>query len=210
MSPEAREALTRRSTARCGRAGSRRSARPGPRRSSRPMSPTCRARIAAAGGDMAQGGARSGLVDKIGDRDGVRPPGRRDRRQRATTSVPEASERIDYRPLGRGQSGQRRRRRDRDRSPSPATSSTARPVSAPPAPRRSSRRSRRGSARQPQGAGGAGRFAAAARRSPPSGSARRCSTPRRKGLPVVVSMGSVAASGGYWVATAGDTIFAEP
>ncbi|RYD59684.1 MAG: signal peptide peptidase SppA [Sphingomonadales bacterium] len=31
-----------------------------------------------------------------------------------------------------------------------------------------------------------------------------------QGLPVVVSMGSLAASGGYWVATAGDTIFAEP
>ncbi|WP_174280681.1 signal peptide peptidase SppA, partial [Sphingomonas bacterium] len=30
------------------------------------------------------------------------------------------------------------------------------------------------------------------------------------GLPVVVSMGSVAASGGYWVSTAGDAIFAEP
>ncbi len=30
------------------------------------------------------------------------------------------------------------------------------------------------------------------------------------GLPVVVSMGSVAASGGYWVSTAGDMIFAEP
>jgi protease-4 len=29
-------------------------------------------------------------------------------------------------------------------------------------------------------------------------------------LPVVVSMGNVAASGGYWVATAGDYIFAEP
>ena len=33
---------------------------------------------------------------------------------------------------------------------------------------------------------------------------------KQKGLPVVVSMGSLAASGGYWVATAGDTIFAEP
>jgi len=31
-----------------------------------------------------------------------------------------------------------------------------------------------------------------------------------RGLPVVVSMGSVAASGGYWIATAGDRIFAEP
>lgn len=33
---------------------------------------------------------------------------------------------------------------------------------------------------------------------------------KRRGLPVVVSMGSVAASGGYWVASAGDVIFAEP
>jgi len=29
-------------------------------------------------------------------------------------------------------------------------------------------------------------------------------------IPVVISMGSVAASGGYWVASAGDYIFAEP
>ena len=29
-------------------------------------------------------------------------------------------------------------------------------------------------------------------------------------LPIVVSMGSVAASGGYWVSTAGDVIFAQP
>lgn len=33
---------------------------------------------------------------------------------------------------------------------------------------------------------------------------------KRKGLPIIVSMGSVAASGGYWIATAGDRIFAEP
>ena len=33
---------------------------------------------------------------------------------------------------------------------------------------------------------------------------------KARGLPVVVSMGGLAASGGYWVATAGDTIFAEP
>ena len=33
---------------------------------------------------------------------------------------------------------------------------------------------------------------------------------RKKKLPIVVSMGDVAASGGYWVATAGDHIFAEP
>ena len=33
---------------------------------------------------------------------------------------------------------------------------------------------------------------------------------RKKKLPIVVSMGDVAASGGYWVAAAGDHIFAEP
>ena len=33
---------------------------------------------------------------------------------------------------------------------------------------------------------------------------------RDRRIPVVVSFGSVAASGGYWVATAGDAIFAEP
>ena len=33
---------------------------------------------------------------------------------------------------------------------------------------------------------------------------------KAKGLPVVVSMGSVAASGGYWVSTTADRIFAEP
>jgi protease-4 len=33
---------------------------------------------------------------------------------------------------------------------------------------------------------------------------------KSKGMPVVISMGSVAASGGYWIATAGDLIMAEP
>ncbi|MEQ7873371.1 signal peptide peptidase SppA [Sphingomonas sp. ASV193] len=33
---------------------------------------------------------------------------------------------------------------------------------------------------------------------------------KKAGLPVVVSMGDVAASGGYWVSTPGDYIFAEP
>ncbi len=33
---------------------------------------------------------------------------------------------------------------------------------------------------------------------------------REKGIPVIVSMGDVAASGGYWIATEADTIFAEP
>ncbi|MEO6113157.1 MAG: S49 family peptidase, partial [Sphingomicrobium sp.] len=33
---------------------------------------------------------------------------------------------------------------------------------------------------------------------------------KEKKLPIVVSMGNVAASGGYWVATPGDYVFAEP
>lgn len=33
---------------------------------------------------------------------------------------------------------------------------------------------------------------------------------KARGLPIVISMGSVAASGGYWIATAGDVIYAEP
>jgi protease IV len=33
---------------------------------------------------------------------------------------------------------------------------------------------------------------------------------KARGLPIVISMGGVAASGGYWVATPGDVIFAEP
>ncbi|HEX8364175.1 MAG TPA: signal peptide peptidase SppA [Allosphingosinicella sp.] len=33
---------------------------------------------------------------------------------------------------------------------------------------------------------------------------------RASGKPVIISMGSVAASGGYWIAAAGDRIFAEP
>jgi protease-4 len=33
---------------------------------------------------------------------------------------------------------------------------------------------------------------------------------RDRGVPVIFSFGSVAASGGYWIATAGDAIFAEP
>lgn len=33
---------------------------------------------------------------------------------------------------------------------------------------------------------------------------------KAKGLPVTISMGSVAASGGYWIAMAGDRVFAEP
>lgn len=33
---------------------------------------------------------------------------------------------------------------------------------------------------------------------------------KRRGMPVVISMGGLAASGGYWISTPGDVIFAEP
>ena len=39
---------------------------------------------------------------------------------------------------------------------------------------------------------------------------RECELTRGAGKPVVVSMGSVAASGGYWIATASDEIWAQP
>ncbi len=39
---------------------------------------------------------------------------------------------------------------------------------------------------------------------------RKLQTIRESGTPVVVSMGSVAASGGYWIATAADSIVASP
>jgi protease-4 len=39
---------------------------------------------------------------------------------------------------------------------------------------------------------------------------RECELTRGAGKPVVVSMGSVAASGGYWIATASDEIWASP
>jgi protease-4 len=39
---------------------------------------------------------------------------------------------------------------------------------------------------------------------------RECELARGAGKPVVVSMGSVAASGGYWISTASDEIWAQP
>lgn len=39
---------------------------------------------------------------------------------------------------------------------------------------------------------------------------RECALTRKAGKPVVVSMGTLAASGGYWISTASDAIFASP
>jgi protease-4 len=39
---------------------------------------------------------------------------------------------------------------------------------------------------------------------------RECALTRKAGKPVVISMGTLAASGGYWISTASDEIFASP
>ena len=39
---------------------------------------------------------------------------------------------------------------------------------------------------------------------------RECARARKDGKPVIVSMGSLAASGGYWISTASDEIWASP
>ena len=166
-------------------------------------------RIAAAGGDMARAALQAGLVDRIGEPRRVRPPGRRDRRhplRRRSRQLP--SHRLPQ--LGRGQSGQRRRAARSESSPSPATSSTARPISAPPARRRSSGRSRRAFASATSRRWWSGSIPAAARPSPRSGSARRCSPPRRRACRSWCRWAASPPPGGYWVATAGDRIFAEP
>ena len=69
---------------------------------------------------------------------------------------------------------------------------------------------RRGAGRGSRRAGGAGRFAGRLGLWPPKRSALRSSGTRPRGIPVVVSMANLAASGGYWVSTPASRIFAEP
>ena len=103
------------------------------------------------------------------------------------------------------------RRGDRSASsPSPARSSTARPGSARPAPTTIAEAIQRGLR-------GGNLKALVVRVDSPGGSTTASERIRQAvldakatGLPVVISMGSVAASGGYWIATAGDRIYAEP
>ena len=55
-----------------------------------------------------------------------------------------------------------------------------------------------------------GSICRAARSPAPKRSAARSCATRPRSIPIVVSMGNVAASGGYWVATPAERIFAEP
>ena len=164
--------------------------------------------VAAAGGDMAKAALAAGLVDRIGDRRAFEARLAAARR-RATERAPggysgssspptsptrsSAAERPDrhrhHRRQDRRRQGRARHRRRRHHR---------------------QRRSRTGSATRASRRWSSASTARAARCSRRSASARRCSPPRRKKMPVVVSMGSVAASGGYWVATPADYIFAEP
>ena len=170
------------------------------------------ARIAARRRRHGAGGAagRAGRPDRRPHR--LRPAHGRARRHAATRRVPDSFRAVDYDAWIDGQSGQRRRRRDRRSSPSPATIVDGEAGLGTAGAETIVR-----SARARACASGnlkalvvrvdsPRRLGARFRADP----AARCSPPRRRGIPVVVSMGSVAASGGYWIATAGDTIFAEP
>ena len=169
-------------------------------------------RLRAAGGDLAKMALDAKLVDKLAPRDEVR--------QRMIELVGEDKEKKSFRqvgvadlPAGEGRRPQRapRARATRSRSSSPrATSSTA------PSPRgRSAATPRRALLRRAReddavkavvlrvdSAGGSA-FASEIIR-------RECELVRKAGKPLVVSMGSVAASGGYWISTASDEIWAAP
>ena len=95
-------------------------------------------------------------------------------------------------------------------SPSPARSSTARPARARPAATRIAKAIEKGLRDD-------GLKALVVRVDSPGGSVLASERIRQallaakaRKIPVVVSMGNVAASGGYWVATPADFIFAEP
>ena len=150
-----------------------------------------------------------------------RRAGRQDRAIAARSKLawPSSAARMTRRPAATSASsstatsrtGSRRRRADRSAwSPSPGRSSTARRPRAPPAATASPRRSKTGCTK-------GGLKALVVRVDSPGGSVLASERIRQailaakdKGLPVVVSMGNVAASGGYWVATPADFIFAEP
>ena len=164
--------------------------------------------VAAAGGDMAKAALAAGLVDKIGDRTafearlaelGGKDDGHGEVGFRQIKLASYIADVVDQQPTGPigvvtiagmivdGKAG-----------PGTAGGDTIAKEIESGIRDKGSRRSSSGST------------ARADRCSRPSASARRCSTPRRSGIPVVVSMGSVAASGGYWVATPADFIYAEP
>ena len=162
-----------------------RRARRGRARRSPPMSPIRRASSHAAGGDMAQAALRAG-------------PGRPDRRPhrlrpRMAELAGDGDERrarqLPRRPLrrlDRRASGRATRAARSACSPSPATIVDGHAGARHGRRRDDRRRPRaRARARQPQGAGGAGRFAGRLGDSPRSGSAARSSPAKARGIPVV-------------------------
>ena len=197
-----RSRITWRSTRRRSKAGGRASSRRGPRPMSTCSSSDMNGAVAAAGGDMAKAALAGGLVDKIGDRprfearlaelggddeaDGDVGFARIKLASYVADVVDAEAERADRRRHHRRHD---RRRQGRAREPPAAT--------------RSPRRSR--TAVRDKGI-----KALVVRVDSPGGSVLASERIRQalldakaKRIPVVVSMGSVAASGGYWVSTPG-------
>jgi protease-4 len=165
-------------------------------------------RIAAAGGDMARAALQAGLVDKIGEREAF------DRRVAEIagtrySEVPGSFRHIDYRrwveanPAG-GQSGEIGIVTIAgDIVDGEANLGTAGAESIVRALEKGLRERDLKALVVRIDSGGGSALASERIR-------QAVLAAKAKGLPVVASMGSVAASGGYWVAMAGDTIFAEP
>ena len=163
--------------------------------------------VAAAGGDMAKAALQAGLVDRVGDR----------RAFEARLAALGGRSRRSRRRVQAGQAGVLRERRRR-----------------PETDRADRRRHHRRHDRRRQGVGGTaggdtiamqiedgirnkGVKALVVRVDSPGGSVLASERIRQalleakaRKIPVVVSMGSVAASGGYWVSTPADFIYAEP
>jgi len=207
MSPEAREALT-------GVYGSMweswqqevRQARP--KAQLAPYIADLPARVAAAGGDMAQAALQAGMVDKVGEREAF------DRRVAEITGkryaeLPGSFERIDFRKWAEAHPAS-----DSggeigivtiagDIVDGEANLGTAGAETIVRALEKGLReRDLKALVVRIDSGGGSALASERIRQAVLAAKAR--------GLPVVASMGSVAASGGYWVATAGDRIYAEP
>jgi protease-4 len=166
------------------------------------------ARLARAGGDIAKTALDAGLVDRIGDRTefGRRVAeivGERD------SDVPGSFRTIDYNAWANSS-----RRSDSDGEIGVLT--VAGDIVDGKAPSGSAG-GETVSAALFQGLRDGKMKALVVRIDSPGGSVNASEQIRRavlaakaRNIPVVISMGSVAASGGYWIATAGDQIFAEP
>ncbi|HET9637719.1 MAG TPA: signal peptide peptidase SppA [Allosphingosinicella sp.] len=166
------------------------------------------AQVAAAGGDMAQAALKAGLIDRIGEREAF------DRRVAEITGkryseLPGSFERIDYRKWVEANPAS-----DRggeigivtiagDIVDGEANLGTAGAETVVKALEKGLRERDLKALVVRIDSGGGSALASERIR-------QAVLAAKAKGLPVVASMGSVAASGGYWVATAGDRIYAEP